>query len=76
MEQLKNTDAPTKPVWRELPQEVQTAWIEQMHAFYPPGTTTLDQVTELAQYEYEQSEAKSLYPPIDVPEDEAAQKCL
>jgi hypothetical protein len=29
------------------------------------GSTTIAEATELAQYEYEQSESESLYPPLE-----------
>jgi hypothetical protein len=52
----------TKPTWQELPEEIRNAWIQQTQAFYPPGSTTLAEATELAKYEYDQSESESLYP--------------
>jgi hypothetical protein len=58
-------DAPSKPVWKELHAEIRNAWILQTHAFYPLGSTTIAEATELAQYEYEQSEPESLYPPVE-----------
>lgn len=58
-----------KPAWKELPPEIQNAWIEQTHAFYPVGSTTVAEATELAQLEYEESESGSVYPPSEqVPE--------
>ena len=58
-------DTQSKPVWNELPEQIRNAWIEQTHAFYPLGSTTIAEATELAQYEYEQSEFESLYPPVE-----------
>jgi hypothetical protein len=54
-----------KPAWNELSEEIRNAWIQQAHAFYPPGSTTIAEATELAQYEYEQSESESLNPPVE-----------
>jgi hypothetical protein len=58
-------DLQPKPAWQALPEEIRNAWIQQTHAFYPPGSTTIVEATELAQYEYEQSESESLYPPAE-----------
>ena len=58
-------DAQSKPAWPELAEEIQSAWIQQTHAFYPPGSTTIEEATELARYEYEQSESESLHPPVE-----------
>ncbi len=59
-------DALSKPSWNELPEQIQKAWIDQTHAFYPLGSTTIAEATELAQYEYEQSESESLFPPVEI----------
>jgi hypothetical protein len=56
-------EAQPKPAWQELPEEIQNAWIQQTQAFYPLGSTTLAEATELARYEYDQSESSSLHPP-------------
>jgi len=58
-------DAQSKPTWKELPEQIRNAWIEQAHAFYPLGSTTIAEAIELAQYEYEQSESESLFPPVE-----------
>jgi hypothetical protein len=58
-------NAPSKPAWNKLPEQIRNAWIQQTHAFYPVGSTTIAEATELAQYEYEQSESESLYPPVE-----------
>jgi hypothetical protein len=58
-------DAQSKPAWNELSEQIRNAWIQQTHAFYPLGSTTIAEATELAQYEYEQSESESLYPPME-----------
>jgi hypothetical protein len=58
-------NAQSKPVWKELDEEIRSAWISQTHAFYPLGSTTIAEATDLAQYEYEQSESESLYPPVE-----------
>ena len=55
-----NMNEESKPTWNELPLEVRNAWIEQTHAFYPPGSTTIAEATELAQSEYEQGETLQL----------------
>jgi hypothetical protein len=60
-------NAQTKPAWKELAEQIRNAWIQQTHAFYPPGSTTLAEATELAQSEYEQSESESVHPPVDSP---------
>jgi hypothetical protein len=57
--------SPSKPTWQELPEEIRNAWIQQTQAFYPVGSTTLAEATELAQYEYDQSESDSLLPVVD-----------
>jgi hypothetical protein len=59
-------DAQSKPVWKELDEEIRNAWIQQAHDFYPLGSTTIAEATELARYEYEQSESESLCPPVEV----------
>jgi hypothetical protein len=59
-------DAQSKPAWNELPEQIRNAWIVQTHAFYPLGSTTIAEATELAQYEYEQSESESLFPPVEI----------
>jgi len=58
-------NAQPKPAWKELPEEIRNAWVQQTHSFYPPGSTTIAEATELAQYEYEQSESESLNPPAE-----------
>jgi hypothetical protein len=58
-------DAQSKPAWQELPEEIRNAWIQQAQAFYPPGSTTVPEATELARYEYDQSESESLHPPVE-----------
>ncbi len=66
-------DAQSKPAWKELAEEIRNAWIQQTHAFYPLGSTTIAEATELAQYEYDQSESESLLPPVEIaPEVESA----
>jgi hypothetical protein len=66
-------DAQSKPAWEELPVQIRNAWIQQTHAFYPLGSTTVAEATELAQYEYDQSESESLFPPVEIaPEVESA----
>ena len=59
-------DAQSKPAWNELPEQIRNAWIQQAHAFYPLGSTTTEEATEPARYEFEQSEAESLCPPVEV----------
>jgi hypothetical protein len=64
-------DVKSKPTWQELPEEIRNAWIQQVHAFYPEGSTTIAEATELAQYEYDQSESESLHPEVEAePESE------
>jgi hypothetical protein len=58
-------NAQSKPSWKKLSEQIRNAWIQQTHAFYPLGSTTIAEATELAQYEYEQSESESLYPPVE-----------
>ncbi len=58
-------NAQPKPTWNELAEEIRNAWIQQTHAFYPLGSTTIAEATELAQYEYEQSESESLFPSVE-----------
>jgi hypothetical protein len=58
-------DTHSRPAWQELPEEIRNAWIQQTQAFYPLGTTTIAEATELARYEYDQSESESLYPPVE-----------
>jgi len=58
-------DARSKPTWQELPEEIRNEWIQQTQAFYPVGSTTIAEATELAQYEYDQSESESLRPVIE-----------
>jgi len=52
----------SKPSWDELPENIRNAWIQQTQAFYTVGSTTPEEVTELARYEYDQSESESLHP--------------
>lgn len=63
----QSIEAQTKPAWKDLPPEIRNAWIEQTQAFYPPGSTTLEDAAELAQSEYEQSESDSVHPPSEQP---------
>jgi hypothetical protein len=58
-------DVQSKPAWKELSEQIRNVWIQQAHAFYPLGSITIAEATELAQYEYEQSEAESVYPPVE-----------
>jgi hypothetical protein len=58
-------NAQSKPAWNKLSEQIRNAWIQQTHAFYPLGSTTIAEATELAQYEYEQSESESLCPPVE-----------
>jgi hypothetical protein len=58
-------DTKSKPAWKDLPEQIRNAWILQTHTFYPQGSTTIVEATELAQYEYEQSESESLGPPVE-----------
>jgi hypothetical protein len=60
-----NTDAQLRPAWNGLPDQIRNAWIQQTHAFYSLGSTTITEATELAQYEYEQSESESLFPTVE-----------
>jgi hypothetical protein len=55
----------SKPSWDELSEDIRNAWIQQTQAFYPVGSTTPEEVTELARYEYDQSESESLHPVVD-----------
>ncbi len=59
----------SKPSWEDLPQEIRNAWIQQTQAFYPVGSTTPEEVNELARYEYDQSESESLHPVTDTGSD-------
>jgi len=65
----KEMTAQPKPTWNELDEPTRNAWIKQTQAFYPPGSTTLAEATELAQYEYEQAESDSLFPPLETVEE-------
>ena len=58
-------EAQSKPAWDELNEQIRNAWIQQTHAFYPAGSTTIAEAIELARYEYEQSESESLLPPAE-----------
>jgi hypothetical protein len=55
----------SKPAWAELNEQIRNAWIQQTHAFYPVGSTTIAEAVELARYEYEQLESESLLPPVE-----------
>jgi hypothetical protein len=59
----------SKPAWKELDEPIRNAWIKQTQDFYPPGSTTLEDAAEVAQYEYEQSESGSLLPPTETVEE-------
>ncbi len=52
----------SKPSWHDLPEEIRNAWLRQTQAFYPEGRITLDDMIDIARYEYEQSESESLLP--------------
>lgn len=67
MTKEQSIEAQTKPAWKDLPPEIRNAWIEQTQAFYPAGSTTLEDAAELAQSEYEQSESDSVHPPSEQP---------
>lgn len=59
----------SKPTWQELPEEIRNVWIQQTQAFYPVGSTTIEEAIELAKYEYDQSESDSLHPAVETEPD-------
>lgn len=67
MSKEQSIEPQMKPAWKDLQPEIQNAWIAQTQAFYPSGSITVEEATELAQFEYEQSESGSVHPPFEQP---------
>ena len=49
-----------KPTWENLSDEQRNAWLQQIINFYPPNSSTPEEVVELARDEY--NDAESLLP--------------
>jgi hypothetical protein len=53
-------DTNTRPAWENLSDEHRSAWIQQVINFYPPNTSSQQELVELARSEYD--DAESLFP--------------
>jgi hypothetical protein len=53
-------DTNTKPTWESLSDEHRNVWIQQIINFYPPNTSSPQEIAALARDEY--NDAESLLP--------------
>ena len=53
-------DTANKPAWENLSEDHRSAWIQQVINFYPPNTSSPQELVELARDEY--NDAESLLP--------------
>jgi hypothetical protein len=53
-------DTNTRPAWENLSDEHRNVWIQQVINFYPPNTSSQQEIVDLARDEY--NDAESLLP--------------
>jgi hypothetical protein len=60
VEQFVQMHTNIKPAWENLSEEHRNAWIQQVINFYPPNTSSQQEIVDLARNEYD--DAESLLP--------------